>query len=285
MPTIIGGGEGRQGSISIARSNGRNTVRNRFHYDVLADSATQSRDQIVQADGLPIVGLTVDPIYGFCIGLNANRDPVRADLWHLEYEFSTEAEENGTQMGDPTQWAVIAELQFEVFDEVVRKDRSATPKLFQNSAKSAFEIGLTVPRTILRRDFTQFEPESTTIDDFEDRNNTINSATFLGRAAKTLLLNIRSAKIGYYYGTRCWLVEYSMKYRSDTWTLKMLDVGYSYLDGSNNRKPYYDSDGQTIILGALNGSGGKVASQNTDPSELSFERYSTLDFSTFIRLT
>lgn len=284
MPSIIGNSEGRQGSVSIVRNNGRNTVRNKFHYDVLADSADQSRDVIVQTAGLPTVGLTIHPIYGFCIGLNAVRDVNRVDLWHLEFEYSTEAEEGGQQVGDPTVWVPVAEIQFEVFDEVVRKDKSGTPKLFVNSAHSPFEVGLTIPKTITRRDFFQFEPASTTLSTLEDRNNKVNSGTYLGRAAKTLLLQIRSAKYGFYYGQQCWLVDYSMKYNPDTWTLKMLDVGYSYLSGGN-RKPYYDDDGQTIILGALNGSGAKVATQSTDPSELSFERYETLDFSTFLRFT
>lgn len=285
MPSIIGNTEGREGRVSITRSNGRNTVRNIFYYDVLADDATQSRDQIVQAPGLPRVGLSTDAIYGGCVGLQATRDPLKSTLWHIEVEWSTEAEEGNQQQGDPLTWIPEAEIQFEVFDEVVRKDKSGTPKLFVNSAKSAFETGLTIPKTILRRDFFQFEPISTTIDTIEDRNNKVNTSTYLGRAAKTLLLQVRGAKIGRYYGLRCWLVDYSMKYKADTWTLKMLDVGYSYLDGSNNRKPYMDDDNMTIVLGGLNGSGAKVATQNTDPSELSFERYETTDFSTFIRLT
>lgn len=285
MPTLIG--EAREGSISIVRNNGRNTVRTPFSFIVEADADDQDRLDVLACPGLPTVGLTVSANYGICIGKKGTRRPDALRIWDVECEFSTEAEE-GTdpqtpQQGDPTQWIPVAELQFEVLDEVVRKDKSGTPKLFVNSAKQAFETGLTIPKTILRRDFFQFEPISTTIDDIEDRNNKVNDATYLGRAEKTLLLQIRGAKLGFYYGQRCWLVDYSMKYKEDTWTLKMLDVGYSYLDGSNNRKPYYDDDDQTIILGGLNGSGGKVASQNTDPAELSFERYETLGFSTFLR--
>lgn len=289
MPTIIG--EAREGSISIVRNNGRNTVRTPFTFKVRADSKDQDRLQVLACPGLPVVGETISAGYGMCIGKKGVRSALATDIWDIECEFSTEVEE-GTdpqtpQQGDPIAWVPTAEIQFEVFDEVVRKDKSGTPKLFVNSAKSPFETGLTIPKTITRRDFFQFEPPTTTISQIEDRNNKVNDATYPvsgGRAAKTLLLQVRSAKIGFYYGQRCWLIDYSLKYNPDTWTLKMLDVGYSYLD-SGNRKPYYDDDGQTIILGGLNGSGAKVANQSTDPAELSFERYSTLDFTTFLRFT
>ncbi|MGN6545929.1 MAG: hypothetical protein ACTHK7_12820 [Aureliella sp.] len=267
-------------------------MRTPFSFLVKADAIDQDRIQVAACPGLPIVGDTTISGYGMCVGKRGTRREQNPLYWDFECEFSTEVEE-GTdpqtpqqQGSDPTAWIPTAELQFKVMDEVVRRDKSTIPKLWQNSAKSMFETGLTIPRTILRRDFYQFEPITTTIDQLEDRNNKINDATFLGRDAKTLLLQIRAAKIGYYYGTRCWLVEYSMKYKEDDWRIKMLDVGYSYLDGSSprKRKPYMDDDKQTIILGGLDGFGNPVDNQETDPEILYFERYETMDFSSFIRL-
>lgn len=90
-----------------------------------------------------------------------------------------------------------------------------------------------------------------------------------------------SSVIGYYYGARRRLTRYSMRYNSKTWRHKRLDVGTVYLDAGAH-KPYLDDAGN-VILGGLNGSGGKVT-VGDPPAVLNFDLHTAVDFSSFLRI-
>ena len=113
-----------------------------------------------------------------------------------------------------------------------------------------------------------------------DRNEVVNSATFQGRAAKTLLCNVMSSVIGYYYGARRRLTKYSLRYNVATWQHKRLDVGTVYLSAGTHL-PYLDASGN-VMLGGLNGLGAKVTPGNA-PSVLAFDMYTAVAFATFLR--
>lgn len=130
-----------------------------------------------------------------------------------------------------------------------------------------------------------------TIDQIEARCDTINSTEFLGRAAKTLLLEVRRATIGRYYGYRVWRIEYAMKYNKRTWTHKQLNMGWRYKDVSDSEHvlaggKFYFIEPTTGMqyLGKLNEDGTKCADQlNDDPFELEFDVYEELDFNDFLK--
>lgn len=131
----------------------------------------------------------------------------------------------------------------------------------------------------------------TRLDDLENRCDTVNSHAFMGRDAGKLLLEVRRAEIGTYFGFRAWKIEYAMKYNKNGWLHKVADMGYRYKEydpaaSAFVKKPFVSDESGAVFLGKLNGTGGPVADQiDDDPAELSFRVYDTLDFNTFIRMT
>jgi hypothetical protein len=82
--------------------------------------------------------------------------------------------------------------------------------------------------------------------------------------------------------------QYSLKYNRKNWKHKRLDVGTVYIDpdgegecGLDGYSPYKDCEGN-VILGGLDGSGGKVATGDP-PAVLEFDEFDELDFNTFLR--
>lgn len=290
MPTLIG--EKRQGSITIRPGkNGVLVQEQPFYVTVMADSKFQDRVAIIlNTPGMPRFG----QIYagGLAVkSINAERDEDDPLRWHVTITASSEVEEDqetrnessGSPSTNPIDWIPIASVRFETYDEVLREDLSDPPKKWVNSAKKPFETGLVRQRRLAMVSFSQFEPVSTALETIMDRCDTINSAVYKGKAEKTLLLNVEGATIGTYSGIRCWRVDYTMRYKKDTWTLKQLDVGYGYYE-SGEFKPFKDSEGNQY-LGSLNGSGGKVADEATmDPEEIPFELYEAIDFNTFLKV-
>jgi hypothetical protein len=273
-------GEPRQGDIRIRSKNGVPTVEETYYFTVLSDNKANSRFSIATTSGLPIPGSTKSS-YGLtvCISKEAVRRDENPLIWDVTCEFSSEVDENNTSSDpntDPTSWIPIYETKMERLQEIVTRDKN--DDAIANSAGQPFETGLTVGRFIPMWEFWQIEATSVTDEMIVERNETINSTAFKGRAAKTLLLSIVSSVVGLYYGTQRRLTQYSLKYNKKKWTHKRLDVGTVYLDTTH--KPYTDSEGN-VILGGLNGSGAKVAAGDP-PAVLEFDMYTTSSFS-FLR--
>lgn len=282
MPTILGQKRKRGGSIR--RTGGQLVFEHQEEYFVEADTLSQDYDDILLTPGLPVAGLTIKD-NAICTGKSAESDPINPLIWNVTVDFSSEVQDNQNgseegQTGDPTAFIPIAELAYETYSDVSLIDADGDPVV--NSAGQPFETGFMRPRTLVRYDFEQFEPTTTTDDDIADRNETVNTSTFKGKAAKTLKLSVRSATIGYYFGYRVWRIAYSLTYKKDTWRRTRLDIGNSYLSGGN-LLPYLDNQGNRIV-GNLNGSGAK-ATAGTAPSILYFDEMTAIDFSDFLRIT
>lgn len=281
MPTLVG--EKREGGVSVRKSGRSLSIETTHSYRVKADSKSDSRATIMATSGLPIVGSTLNGP-AICTGKTCNRDPANPLYWDVEVTFSTDSEDDSSGASeaagsDPSTWTPIAELAFETYTEVGLTDASGNPVV--NSAGQPFETGFARPRTLVRLDFDQFEPTSVTDEDLIERNETVNNATYKGKAAKTLKLSIRSATIGTYFGYAAWRVSYSLTYKPDTWQRTRLDIGNCYLS-SGNLLPYTDNEGNRIV-GPLDGSGGKQAA-GTSPAVLTFDEYDAINFSSFLRL-
>lgn len=280
--TILG--EKREGSGSIRKQGKRLVFEEQYSYIVQASDKNATRLAVLSTPGIPRVGLTLSAGgFAICQSVDCNRDPVNPVIWHVTANFASDVQEdtsgaNESQSGDPTVWQPIAELSFETFTEVVAEDQSGTA--IANSAGQPFSSGISLTRTLVRYDFEQFEPASTSIDTIAGRNETVNSGTFQGKAAKTLKLTVRSASLGYYYGYKVWRIAYSMVYKPDDWQLKILDVGNCYLSGGT-LQPYLDDD-ENRIVGGLNGSGGQVAAGDP-PDILHFDKFEAISFS-FLRV-
>jgi hypothetical protein len=281
-------GEGRAGQASLRSTGGIPVLDETYHFLVEAASKDTSRiDVLLNTPGLPLVGQTVSA-FGFsvCRSVSAVKRPEQAKLWDVTAEFSSEVDErqggaSGGQdpQSDPETWVPVYETKFERLQEVATKDRDGDA--IANSAGQPFETGIIRARYIPIWEFFQFEPATVTDEQVIERNETVNNATFRGRAANTLLCTVMSSVIGFYYGSPRRLTQYSLRYNSQDWLHKRLDVGTVYLS-AGDLLPYEDESGN-VILGALNGSGGKQAA-GTAPSVLSFAMFSAVDFSAFLRI-
>lgn len=282
MGTIILG-EKSEARSSIRSSSGVPVLDETYNWLVRADSVTESRQTVLGTAGIPQVGITRSAGgIAVCRTCDAVRRTDQRLLWDVSATFSSEVDERQNVQsvsGNATEWIPIYETKFERMQEVVTKDAAGDE--IANSAGQPFETGMMRSRFIPIWEFFQFEPETVSDETIIDRNETVNSAVFKGRAAKTLLCTVMSSVVGFFYGSRLRLTRYSLRYNSKKWTHKRLDVGTVYLDGGVH-KPYLDSS-FNVILGALNGSGGKQPI-GTAPAEREFDMYTAVSFASFLRI-
>ena len=284
MPTVIDSSEGRVGSGRLHSRKGHPVFEETYTFVVQADNKSQTRLDILLTSGLPIInGSQGYSGYTICRGLTATRRTENALIWDVSAEFTSEVEEGSGSQGDPSEdpqeWVPVYETKFERYSEVVTKDFAAAA--IANSAGQAFETGLTITRHIPIWEFYQFEPATLSDEDVIARSEVVNSATFKGRAAKTLLCVVLSSVIGFYYGQSRRLTNYQLKYNVNDWRHKRLDVGTQYKSGTTLLTFTDSSDPPQTLLGSLDGAGAKQAA-GTAPAIRSFDMYATNDFS-FIR--
>jgi hypothetical protein len=276
-------GEQRQGQSAIRSSGGIPILDETFHFLVKADSANESRLTVLATPGLPIANVSVSSFgNAVCKAVTAVRREDQPKYWDVTATFSSEVDESQqkeSQSQDPQEWVPIYETKFERLQEIVTKDYN--DDAIANSAGQPFENGLVRARFIPIWEFFQFEAASVSDETVIDRNEVINSVAFKGRAARTLLCTVMSSVVGFYYGRKRRLTRYSLRYDKRNWKNKRLDVGTVYKDGTKH-KAYEDADGN-VILGGLNGSGGKVA-VGTKPSVLEFAMYQEVAFASFLRI-
>jgi hypothetical protein len=276
-------GEQRQGQSAIRSSGGIPILDETFHFLVKADSANESRLTVLATPGLPVANVSVSSFgNAVCKAVTAVRREDQPKYWDVTATFSSEVDESQqkeSESQDPQEWVPIYETKFERLQEIVTKDYN--DDAIANSAGQPFENGLVRARFIPIWEFFQFEAASVSDETVIDRNEVINSVPFKGRAARTLLCTVMSSVVGFYYGRKRRLTRYSLRYDKRNWKHKRLDVGTVYKDGTK-QKAYEDADGN-VILGGLNGSGGKVA-VGTKPSVLEFAMYPEVAFASFLRI-
>jgi len=283
MPNVLRGYK-REGEIKLRSAGGIPVIEEVYTFLVDAENKDVSRFEVFNSTpNIPVPTVTVSS-YGItiCKDVSLSRDESIATLWHGTANFSSEVEENqsGSEKGggNPEAWVPVYETKFERLQEILAKD--ASDVAIANSAGQPFESGIIRARFIPVWEFFQIESASVTDEQIVDRNETVNSAVFKGRAAKTLLCTVLSSVLGFYYGSPRRLTQYSLKYNKTDWRLKRADVGTVYKDGATF-KSYLDSDGN-VMLGSLNGSGAKATVGNP-PTMLNFDQFATSNFSTFLR--
>jgi hypothetical protein len=312
MPTLVGG-QRRAGMIRTRTNRGGIlTIEQDFHFRIRADSLEQDRLTVLHHPSLDV------PKYGYPYGSygmslkSADGDRHADDplLWDAVYNLSNVVEEgehtdpaNGHQQdGTPVEWQAVVTLGFEDNDEVFRKslaikseelhpDRGGTDAdgynamFWTNSAGEPYQTGFVRQRRVITRDFTQFErisgPGALTLDDIENRNDVLNSDTFLGKPKRTIKLTVESCEAGSYFGLRCWRVGYKLHYKKTDWRLKQLDVGSFYIE-SEKKIPFEDEQGNSI-LGSLDGKGAKATDQN-EPAMRYHKEFDEIDFNDILRM-
>jgi hypothetical protein len=291
-------GEARKGSGRIEQGEG-NRIRISYPitFRVVSDNPFATREEILlDTPGLPIVGLLYGPFQLVCKSKQAERSETHRNYWEVTCEFESGKEEQeqdpDNPSDDPTTW--IPQFKVDSFitkERVMTKDKTPAsdgnvnfgvdgPYFIRNSAGQVFETPLTEQFTLAQFSGVQFEDSSLSLLTIMQRNNSVNSATFNGFAARTLLLELASAELGTWGNYRAWRIGYRFTYDPDTHDVPMLDVGTSYLDGTT-LKPYMDETDMFRIIGNLDGTGDKASG---DPAILKFQRYPQINFSSFLRM-
>ena len=275
MATLLG--QKRVGTVSIRSTRAGPVLEETWEFIVQADSALENRIQVAESVGL-VPGFSVVEsiaVLRSLVGTQREDNPL---IWDFVADFSSEVEEGQLSTVAPEEWVPVYRTKFERLTEAASKDQAGT--VIANSAGQPFEVGIMISRFIPIWEFYQFEPSSITDETIIERNELVNSASFKGRAAKSLLCTVLSSEIGFYYGQRRRLTQYQLKYNEKLWTHKRQDTGTVYKDGSD-LKAYTDADGN-VILGGLNGSGAKQTVGNP-PALLEFDIYRSGSFS-FLRI-
>ena len=279
-------GEKRSGSGSVKQgSNNSLAFTSTVTFIVVTDSTSITREEVLlQTPGLPTVGLLYGPYQLVCTSKSCTRSEVNPLYWDVVCEFESNNEDQEQDQNNPsdnpTTWIPIFKVDsFITKEKVITEDRTTpTPQKIANSAGTAFETPLTETKSLAQFSFVQFEDPAQDLKTLMDRNDCVNKTTFAGRDARTLLLEVTSAELGYYGGYRAWRVGYKVTYDPDTHDVKMLDVGPTNKFG----RRCFDLDGLTPIIGNLDGAGNQVAAGDP-PEELTFRIKREIEFADFIR--
>lgn len=286
--TVTLRGEKREGDVRMRKAGKKLVIEETRNYTLFTDDKSTSRIAILNTPGLPRVGTTVSS-FGLtvCRSISCNRSERNPLEWTAVAEFSSEVEEdtsgaNESEDGNPTGFIPIASAQFETYQAYKTKDIEGKP--FANTAGSPFDGALPQNRTLVRYDFEQFEPATTTLDEISERNETVNELEFLGKPPKTLRLSVKDASIGFYYGYKVWRINYSLTYKKETWKFSALNIGSYYKQdvGGVQKEIAFKTaaPNQVNYMGFLNPQGGP----SSVPTEVEFDIYDTSDFASFLRV-
>ncbi len=313
--------------VTRRKSDGSVAIEQDWHFRIQADSYDQSRETVLHGTaGVPQFGTVYGPYALQLVGAEGTRMQEHSLFWDCVYHLSNSVEdaENTNQStglpqtGDPTLWIPVAEIRFEEYDEAHRSSLEIDPderhpdiggtdttgynaRAWTNSAATPYESGLIIRKRIITREFTQYEKavgvSAVTIDQIENRDDTLNKSVFLGRPKRTLKLNVNGATLGFYYGIRCWRIDYQLSYKKDDWRIKKEDAGWEYVDatvhpgGINSESPPADIKYKQFVvsqqnpnprLGGLNGKGLPAPNQFR-PAKRYHKAYESIEFN-FIRL-
>lgn len=318
-----------EGQIVTRRKNdGSVAIEQDWHFRIQADSYDQNRETILHGtSGTPQYGTVYGPYSLQLVGAEGVRMEHHSLYWDCVYHLSNSVEDAENinqstgvpQTGDPTLWIPVAEIRFEEYEEAHRWSLEIDPderhpdiggedttgynaRAWTNSAGIPYDTGFSIRRRVICRDFTQYEKATgsgaVTIDQIESRDDTLNKNPFLGRPKRTLKLNVNGATLGFYYGVRCWRIDYQLSYKKDDWRLKQNDVSWEYVDptvyagGINPDFPPADikykqfvvsPSNPTPVMRGLNGK-GLPAPNPFRPAKRYHKAYESIDFS-FIRLS
>lgn len=220
------------GGLTLTGKKGQLTARERYEQWLTTDSDNPTKASILATTGYPIPFVTVSE-FGTCVSSECVQVPNKKRLFKVTSEFSSDIDSENDATTSPTTWVPRRETFLEPYTEVEFTDKDS--KAYTNGAGVPFASAPAVDKDAIRWDFFQFDPVTgvgaVDDDDIADRNNTINDASYLGRAKHTLLLKIRKSVVGTWYKTNLRLTEYSLIWKASDWNEKMGNVGNSFCIG------------------------------------------------------
>lgn len=281
--TILG--EKRGTSATVTKSDQGLDYSYTSTFIVVADSKFASRESVLmETPGLPIVGLKFGSNQMLCTSKTATRMEGHANYWEVECKFESkhpdQKQDEENKSDDPTTWIPVFKVDsFATKESIIFKDN--TGAILANSAGTPFDTPLTTQKLLPVMTVTQYENPTLDINTFLDRNDCVNKTTFAGRDARTLLINLDGAELGYYMGYPCWKVTYKITYDRDTHDVVLLDVG----PVDKNGVRCMDKHGGFGIIGMLNSSGPNVGLQKTagPPDTKTYKVKKEIEFADFLR--
>jgi hypothetical protein len=183
---------------------------------------------------------------------------------------------------DPTAWPIKIRFTGQKYEKVLYADQAGNPIV--NSAGDPFSDPVTVDDS--RSLITIQRNELVSSFDFtlsETYRDTVNNAVWNGFDTKTVkCATIDTSDPTYDSNNQVYYLEvvYLFEINRDTWVKKILDQGFSELDGSGNPKAITNAGQPVSDPVPLDGSGHRLGSGGT-PVYLSFDAYPDKDFSTF----
>lgn len=186
------------------------------------------------------------------------------------------------EMAEALDRKIRIQFSFNKFERIVWIDEDGNP--IRNSAGDPFGDPVTRddsrPIIVVTRNEDVNDFDVTLAGQYQDVVNDDTWNTFPARTVKCTEIRTSEERKDpstnlYYYE-----VTYVFEVKWDTWTRKILDQGFAYLDGGV-RKPFLDADQQPISDPRLLDGLGAELPDGDPPVELDFRTYPDADFAVF----
>lgn len=281
--------------------------------DIRSNQATEKREYIVvfsddlatgydarNATGVPLYGVPlVSPIAGtiplYVSNKTATQNIQDGRIWTVDVEYSTyDAQRqppapSGFTTGD--KYGVQVSMSSVPVEQTIMQDNSATPKILCNTNNEPIDPPITLPLYDKQLEIMYWSDkiDQTSIDAAIGKTNsaiatiTIGTSTW-SAAINTLKFNSYSWDVHYdVSGVQKYQIKYQFMYRETTWTLKIPNMSYYQLVGSN-LVPITDGRNPPQAVSSpryIDGSGAVIVS-GSPIYLLSFNVYKTVSFSSLL---
>lgn len=277
--TVTSSYSGRSGSWGE-----KNTRRYRRQFHLLSDSLLDETD-VLLATGIPKYLDAYGPadLAALCTSIRADQDPENQWVWHVEAEYSTDlGEQQRRDQDNPNPLLRPAVWKYASVRATRTEPKDRRGNAYQNRAGQPFKSPPETPYATAR--YTITRNESSFSGDLADHYAwTVNSASWYGKPAGTVLCKGIEAEEVYEADYRFFRVSYSLHVDRNKWQpVQVANKGMLYKKQSDG-KYYLSADENGIYTPEeiwLNAQGDKWTSANPESEKyIEFYPFDERDFS------
>lgn len=199
-------------------------------YRVLCDTKYQDETAVIGASGVPALKTPFfDPLSGvydpgcICVSRRAEQDQKNPKHWYVTCEFDTITREED-QHDDPERKRIIVTYPTRTTQKAFAKDKDGTTIVMTNGLPHnpplEREIGWWNINITYYKKYANFTPSA-----MHGKLFYVNSGTWKGYAARTLLIRDVSASEQFEKNFRFFEVNVTLEYNADTWDEPLLNIG------------------------------------------------------------